>query len=651
MISPPKKDLATRDAFGETLLALGKDNPRLVVVSCDLSSATRVKPFRNAYPDRFFEVGIAEQNGISIAAGLALSDFRPFIASFAAFITGRYDQIRTSLAYNQVGVVIVGTHAGLAIGKDGTTQMGLEDLNVMGAVPGIQIYQPADAVETQQIVEHLVATNELAYLRLSRTPQPNVHEDSYRFVPGRGHIMKDGTDVGIIATGDSVYHALQAARVLAEDGISAMVVNMSTLKPIDRQLIAKIAQEVPQFITVEDHNVVGGLGSRVCEVVAEENLSVPVLRHGVPDVFGESGTPEALYSKYRLDAKGIAQTVREAVHSRSRKQRIPAAPLISYHVVTWNRLPKLQNLLRSFIACNQYENFEWIFVDHGSTDGTIEFLEHIKTNPEFKYLWGRVKVLLFDERDYIAELKQRGIVISSPRRAAEAFFGKYRNEARQASAGDYIIDIPDDHQFIRKCNWIDEMLGIFQDRIRQTGKDDIASLVFKSRVLYRILKKNQATEPKRTTDSGVEYYVCRHKGYDDYGMVSRAVIERMGPYFQIDQGADPQVIAAWNDPQNAYFNSISAHYEHYLQRAQMLGLKKIMVKYPYTHDLLHNRYPIDAQTLAIPLTTLDVLQQHFSSLDRPIAFEELEYLLTGEMDTWDFYKTKLKSKINTFIRS
>ena len=300
---------ATRDAFGEVLIKAGEIIPNIVVVSCDLADATKTKQFGERFPDRFFEVGIAEQNGIGIAAGLAMEGFRPFISSFGAFITGRYDQIRISCAYNNAGVVIVGTHSGLAIGKDGATQMGIEDINIMSGVPRMQIFQPADDIETIQIVNYLAHSNELAYLRLSRRPQPSVHNADFIFKFNKGETLQSGNDISLFSSGDSVRHCLEAAQLLESKGISADVVNFSTLKPIDEEIILEYAYKRKAIFSVEDHSIIGGLGSRVCEVVAQTGVGIPVRRIGIKDCFGESGKPEDLYRKHKLDVDGIVEQV------------------------------------------------------------------------------------------------------------------------------------------------------------------------------------------------------------------------------------------------------------------------------------------------------------------------------------------------------
>lgn len=301
---------ATRDAFGEALLALGAENNKVVVVDCDLAGATKADKFRAAYPEKFFQFGIQEANALSVAAGLAVSGFRPFISSFACFITGRYDQIRISIADNNAPVVIVGTHGGLAIGKDGATQMGLEDINLMRGMPNMTVIQPADAPETVQAVRYLANTNSPAFLRICRQPVPNVNPDDYVFEFGKGVMLRDGKDLTIFATGGMVYIAKEVAEELAgAQGIDVRVINIHTLKPIDRAIILKAASETNGLFTLEDHNIIGGLGTAVSEVVAEAGTPVKVKRWGVKDMFGESGDPADLYKKHRMDKESLVRIV------------------------------------------------------------------------------------------------------------------------------------------------------------------------------------------------------------------------------------------------------------------------------------------------------------------------------------------------------
>jgi len=304
-----EENKATRDAFGDALVEAGKMNGKVVVVDCDLAGATKSAKFRETYPARFFQFGIQEANAISAAAGLAVSGYRPFLASFACFITGRYDQIRISVANNGAPVVIVGTHGGLAIGKDGATQMGLEDINLMRGLPNMTVIQPADYVETIGAMRYLVSSDKPAYLRLCRQPVPSVNKPDYEFNFGKGVTLSGGNDIAIIATGGVVYIALEVAEELARQGIKARVINIHTIKPIDKDIILQAGKETKGIFTIEDHNVYGGLGTAVSEVVAEHGLGKPVKRWGVKDVFGESGDPKDLYSKHKLDKDGILNEI------------------------------------------------------------------------------------------------------------------------------------------------------------------------------------------------------------------------------------------------------------------------------------------------------------------------------------------------------
>jgi len=298
-----------REAFGEALAELGASHTDVAVVDCDLSSATKTGKFGNTFPKRFFQFGIQEANAIGVSAGLAISGFRPFVASFACFITGRYDQIRISVCGNEAPVVIVGTHAGLAIGKDGATQMGLEDVNLMRGLPNMVVLQPADHIETREMMKYIVSSRHPTYLRIGRQPVPNMNKENYKFRFGKGVTLVRGNDLAIIASGGMVYVATEAAKELKEKGINARVINIHTIKPIDRKIIIKAAKETGGIFTLEDHNVIGGLGSAVSEVIADEGLAKPVKRWGVPDVFGESGDPKDLYKKHKLDKKGVVGEV------------------------------------------------------------------------------------------------------------------------------------------------------------------------------------------------------------------------------------------------------------------------------------------------------------------------------------------------------
>jgi transketolase len=298
---------ATRVAFGRALARLGAD-PRVVVLDADLASSTNTRPFAEKYPERFFQLGIAEGNMVGVAAGLALAGKIPFAASFACFLAGRFEQVRVSIAYNRANVRLVGTHAGIGIGEDGYSQMGLEDVALMRSLPNMLVLQPADTIETEAAVEYLIRHEGPAYLRLTRQKVADVSPAGYRFACGRGVVLREGSDLTIVASGAVVGHALEAADRLAADGVRAAVLNIHTLAPLDTPLLVEWGRRTGAVLTVEDHGVVGGLGSAVCEVLSE--TEIPVRRHGVVG-FGESGTAEALYAKHRLDAAGICSVAGE----------------------------------------------------------------------------------------------------------------------------------------------------------------------------------------------------------------------------------------------------------------------------------------------------------------------------------------------------
>jgi transketolase len=299
---------ATRVAFGRALARIG-DDPRIVVLDADLASSTNTKAFADRHPERFFQLGIAEGNMVGVAAGLALAGKIPFAASFACFLVGRFEQIRVSVAYNRANVKLVGTHAGVGIGEDGYSQMGLEDVALMRSLPNMVVVQPADGRETEAAVEWAARHDGPVYLRLTRQKVADVPD--HRFELGRAVVLREGRHLTIAASGAVVGHALAAADELARDGVDACVVNVHTLKPIDGETLARLGARTGGILTVEDHGIVGGLGSAVVEALAE--TGIPVRRHAVLD-FGESGTGEALYAKHGLDAAGIAAVARTFVN-------------------------------------------------------------------------------------------------------------------------------------------------------------------------------------------------------------------------------------------------------------------------------------------------------------------------------------------------
>jgi transketolase len=302
---------ATREAFGEAIVRVGGD-PRIVVLTGDLRDSTRTEEFAEKYPERFFEVGIAEKNMLGLAAGLALSGKVPWACSFSTFVAGRFEVVRMSVAYQEANVRIVGTHSGIGVGEDGYSQMSLEDLALMRTLPDMAVVNPADAVETERAVEYLVDHRGPVFLRLTRQGVEDVTPPDASFELGKAVPLRNGTDVAVLATGAPVGEAVKAADVLDGEGISALVVNVHTLQPLDREAVLDAASGRRAVVTVEDHSVNGGLGGAVAEVLAEGGSHPPLHRVGLR-TFGESGTPAELYAKYGLDADGIARTVREVL--------------------------------------------------------------------------------------------------------------------------------------------------------------------------------------------------------------------------------------------------------------------------------------------------------------------------------------------------
>jgi transketolase len=314
--------LATRDAFADAVVRLGEAHPELVVLEAEHSDGARSKQFAQKFPERFFRMGIAEANLIGAAAGLSLMGKIPFCCARASSLTGRFDQIRMSVCYSATNVRIVGGHAGVGIGEDGYAQMGLEDIALMRSLPTMVVLQPADDLETAGAVEYLVTHKGPAYLRTTRQKLERVNaqdgdKGGYRFEFGKGVTLAEGKDLTIVASGGTTWGAVRAAELLAKDGVSARVINIHTIEPIDVDLLARAARETRRILTVEDHQVTGGLGGAVCEALADRE-PVRIRRHGVPDVFGESGTPAALYRQFKLDGTGIASVARDFLDSSLR---------------------------------------------------------------------------------------------------------------------------------------------------------------------------------------------------------------------------------------------------------------------------------------------------------------------------------------------
>jgi len=303
---------ATRDAFGEALLKMGERFPNVVAMDADLSKSTKSELFAKKFPNRFFEFGIAEANMVGTAAGLGLSGKVPFACSFACFISSRFDQVRISVAYSKANVRLVGSHAGIAIGADGYSQQGLEDLALMRSLPGMAIIQPADDLETEGAVEFLCTYQGPAYLRTTRQKVERVNREGYRFEFGKAvELRPGGKDAVIFASGGELYLSLKAAEMLERDGLSVGVINIHTIKPLDTAAVLNAAGRTKILVTAEDHQIIGGLGSAVSEAVAEAGLGHRLLRIGLKDTFGESGSPEQVLAKHKMDAAGIAEQIRE----------------------------------------------------------------------------------------------------------------------------------------------------------------------------------------------------------------------------------------------------------------------------------------------------------------------------------------------------
>lgn len=304
---------ATREAYGQALEELGAVRQDVVVLDADLSKSTKTSMFQSKYPERFFNAGIAEQNLMGLAAGFAAAGKVPFASTFAVFATGRaYDQIRNSICYPRLNVKIAATHAGITVGEDGGSHQALEDINLMRGLPNMTVLVPADGPEAKNAVKAAAEYEGPVYIRLGRSGVPTITDADAPFVIGKGRIMREGSDVTLIGCGMMVAKALEAADALAEEGVSAAVIDMSTIKPIDRELIVEWAKKTGAIVTAEEHNVIGGLGSAVAEVLVEEAL-VPMERVGIEDVFGESGTGGELVEKYRLTAEHIVEKARRAM--------------------------------------------------------------------------------------------------------------------------------------------------------------------------------------------------------------------------------------------------------------------------------------------------------------------------------------------------
>ncbi len=307
---------ATRESYGEALAELGEQYPQLVVLDADLSKSTKTEVFKKKFPERFINCGIAEANMMSVAAGLASTGMIPFASSFAMFAAGRaFEQVRNSVGYPHLNVKIGATHAGLSVGEDGATHQCCEDIAIMRAIPGMVILNPADHVEAKLAVKAAVEYNGPVYLRFGRLAVPVFNDpETYHFEIGKGVTLREGNDITIVATGLMVWEAIKAADTLKAEGIQARVINIHTIKPLDKELIVKAAKETGVMVTVEEHSVVGGLGEAVSSAICEDGVACKVVKIGVQDRFGVSGPALEVLKAFGLTAENIVQTVKEALH-------------------------------------------------------------------------------------------------------------------------------------------------------------------------------------------------------------------------------------------------------------------------------------------------------------------------------------------------
>ncbi len=304
--------IATRESFGKALCELAKTHSDIVVLDADLAAATKTEIFKKEYPERFFDCGIAEANMIGVAAGLATAGKVPFAASFAMFATGRaYEQVRNSVGYPHLNVKIAGSHAGISVGEDGATHQCCEDIALMRTIPGMVILNPADHYEMVEAVKAAYAYNGPVYIRLGRLAIDSFNDpDNYKFEMGKGITLHEGNDVTVIATGLVVYESLKAVKTLEAQGLNVRLINMHTIKPIDEEIIIKAAKETGRIVTVEEHNIIGGLGEAVCAVTSEK-YPVPVKRIGIQDIYGHSGPAVGLIAEFGLDADSLAKQFAE----------------------------------------------------------------------------------------------------------------------------------------------------------------------------------------------------------------------------------------------------------------------------------------------------------------------------------------------------
>ena len=307
---------ATRDAYGKALVELGEKNPDVLVLDADLAAATKTGAFKKAFPERFFDTGIAEGNMMGIAAGLATTGYTVFASSFAMFSAGRaFEQVRNTIAYPHLNVKIGATHAGISVGEDGASHQCCEDIALMRSIPGMVILNPADDIEARAAVLAAAEHDGPVYMRFGRLAVPRIFDEDYKFEIGKAVTLKEGSDVTIIATGLMVNEAIEAAKVLEAEGISVELINMHTIKPLDKEAVIKAAKKTGCIVTAEEHNVIGGLGDAVCDAVCEE-YPVPVVKLGVEDTFGKSGPAVELLHIFGLDAENIVKKAKIAISKK-----------------------------------------------------------------------------------------------------------------------------------------------------------------------------------------------------------------------------------------------------------------------------------------------------------------------------------------------
>lgn len=323
MINPKLFDedverISNRDGFGQGLLELGKENPQVVVLTADLEESTQVQKFAESFPERFVEVGVAEQNLVTVASGMAAAGKIPFASGFAVFTPGRnWEQIRTTICYNNQPVKVIGSHAGIATGPDGATHQMLEDLALMRVLPNMVVVNPVDTLEAKKAVKAMANLNSPCYLRLCRAKTPVITEAETPFQIGKAEVFREGFDVTVIATGPLVYQALQASKELESNNVSIRVINCHTIKPLDEKTILRAAQETGAVVTIEEHQIIGGLGSAVAEVLSQ-NYPVPMKIIGIKDSFGESGEIDELWQKYGLTSDAIIKAAVEVLRMKEK---------------------------------------------------------------------------------------------------------------------------------------------------------------------------------------------------------------------------------------------------------------------------------------------------------------------------------------------